>query len=38
MSGIALTVIGVINKNSGVPAFRAVIAPRVEAEEAPAAA
>ena len=38
MSGIALTVIGVVNKNSGVPAFRAVIAPRFEAEKAPAAA
>ncbi len=38
MSEIALTVIGVVNKNSGVPAFRAVIARRFEAEEAPAAA
>jgi len=38
MSEIALTVIGVVNKNSGVPAFRAVIAPRFEAEKAPAAA
>jgi hypothetical protein len=38
MSEIALTVIGVVNKNSGVPGFRAVIAPRFEAEEAPAAA
>jgi len=38
MSEIALTVIGVVNKNSGVPAFRAVIARRFEAEKAPAAA
>jgi hypothetical protein len=38
MSEIALTVIGVVNKNSGVPAFRAVIVPRFEAEEAPGAA
>jgi len=38
MSDIALTVTGVVNKNTGVPAFRAVIAPRPEAEEAPAAA
>jgi hypothetical protein len=38
MSGIDLTVTGVVNKNSGVPSFRAVIAPRPEAEEAPAAA
>ena len=38
MSEIALTVIGVVSKNSGVPAFRAVIAPRFETEEAPAAA
>ncbi len=38
MSDIALTVTGVVNKNSGVPAFRAVIAPRPEAEEALAAA
>ena len=38
MSEIALTVIGVVSKNSGVPAFRAVIAPQFEAEEAPAAA
>jgi hypothetical protein len=38
MSDIALTVVGVVNKNSGVPAFRAVIAPRPEAEDALAAA
>ena len=38
MSDISLTVVGVVNKNSGVPAFRAVIAPRPEAEEASAAA
>jgi hypothetical protein len=38
MSEIALTVIGVVNKNSGVPGFRAVIASRFAAEEAPAAA
>ena len=38
MSDISLTVAGVVNKNSGVPAFRAVIAPRPEAEEVPAAA
>ena len=31
MSHISLTVVGVVNKNSGVPAFRAVIAPRPEA-------
>ena len=34
MSEIALKVIGVVNKNGGVPALRAVIAP----EQAPAAA
>jgi hypothetical protein len=38
MSDISLTVTGVVNKNTGVPAFRAVIAPRPEAEEVPAAA
>ena len=38
MSDISLTVIGVVNKNSGVPAFRAVMATRPAAEEAPAAA
>jgi hypothetical protein len=32
MSDISLTVIGVVNKNSGIPAFRAAIAPRPEAE------
>jgi hypothetical protein len=36
MSEIALTVIGVVNKNGGVPALRGVIAPN--AEEVPAAA
>jgi hypothetical protein len=36
MSDIALTVIGVVNKNGGVPALRAVIA--AQPEEAPAAA
>jgi hypothetical protein len=38
MSEIALTVTGVVNKNSGVPALRAVIVPRPEAAEARAAA
>jgi hypothetical protein len=38
MSEIALTVVGVLNKNSGVPSSRAVIAPRSETEQAPAAA
>ena len=37
MSEVSLTVVGVVNKNTGVPAFRAVIGPRPEAE-APAAA
>jgi hypothetical protein len=38
MSPISLIVVGVANKNSGIPAFRAVIVPKPEAEEAPAAA
>jgi hypothetical protein len=38
MSAISLTVTGVINKNSGLPAFRAVMASRSEAEEVAAAA
>jgi hypothetical protein len=38
MSPISLTVVGVVNKNSGIPGFRAVIAPRPEVEEVPAAA
>jgi hypothetical protein len=38
MSDIALTVVGVVNKTSGLPSFRAFIAPRPEVEEAPAAA
>lgn len=38
MSEIALTITGVVTKNSGVPAFRAVIAPEPQAEEAAAAA
>jgi hypothetical protein len=37
MSDVSLTVVGVVNKNTGVPAFRAVIGPRPEAE-VPAAA
>ena len=37
MSDVSLTVVGVVNKNTGVPAFRAVIGSRAE-EEAPAAA
>ena len=31
MSDVSLTVVGVVNKNTGVPAFRAVIGPRPEA-------
>jgi hypothetical protein len=38
MSEIALTVTGVVNKNSGVPALRGVIVPRPEAAEDRAAA
>jgi hypothetical protein len=38
MSEIALTVTGVVNKNSGVPALRGVIAARPEVAEAKAAA
>jgi hypothetical protein len=37
MSDVSLTVVGVVNKNTGVPAFRAVIGPRPDAE-VPAAA
>ena len=37
MSDVSLTVVGVVTKNTGVPAFRAVIGPRPEAE-VPAAA
>lgn len=38
MSEITLTVTGVVNKNSSMPSFRAVLAPRSEAEEGEAAA
>lgn len=39
MSDISLTVVGVVNKNSGsgIPAFRAVITPGPEADEVSAA-
>jgi len=40
MSDISLTVVGVVSKSSGsgIPGFRAVIAPRPEADEVSAAA
>ena len=37
MADVSLTVVGVVNKNTGVPAFRAVIGPSPEVE-VPAAA